>query len=78
MQSKLGEPSVFVTSIRAYIAETLEQWADDVRAIVGSIEQERARHRAGQHGTTEEELAFYQRRIHELEERIQSFKQEMS
>ena len=69
---------MFVASIRGYIAGTLEQWVDEVRIIGDSIDQERARRRAGQHGATEEELAFYQRRLHELEEHIQSFKREMS
>ena len=70
---QVGGANVFVTSIRGYIAGTLEQWVDEVRNIGDSIDQERARRRAGQHGATEEELAFYQRRLHELEEHIQSF-----
>ena len=67
-----------MTSTRAYIAETLEQWADDVRAILEYIEQERARHQVGQHGASEEERAFYQARLYELDERVQSFKREVS
>src|SRR5215813_4782880 len=36
--SKLGGLSVFVTSIRGYIAGTLEQWVDQVRNIGDSID----------------------------------------